>query len=495
MCRTTLGNSWEVLPLPSGLTAATNLTCPSAQTCVGGGVLMAGRYSFPLWTAATSGASPRCASRRELTLVDLVCPWKSCNGITVPSTPPGPARMQPTTARQQIDLLSEITIAGANWTAAPVSEGDQCRGHGRPDPSIGLPSVYPVGVLNRGLNRFGLCLLDSPDGGKSWNTGTLPEGFGFLSANGGISCADSAHCMAIGQISVPNPERCIGPNFNLPPGASSCSTGSTIIVTGVATTADDGATWQLRPLPSDVPQPQMSDVSCASATICWLAGEEAVPQQNGTGGTNGGSAVLLGTSDGGATWTRETFTIPAVAPEDVGQDSYMTVGQISCPTTSTCVGLGLSDRGSPTTPVYSYKARNGIPKWGCASPLPGSVRRSLMAKPECRVHAAASAGGSFGARFQTIPSMSLCAIRGPMGEGAAPSAASALGVTEGAQNTAPERRPSPSWPQRRTARTCALALRKRTGRWAVRRAAPSWPGSPFEVNRQRGRSARSVANL
>ena len=70
------------------------------------------------------------------------------------------------------------------------------------------------------------------------------------------------------------------------------------------------------------------------------------------------------------------FTIPAVAPEDVGQDSYMTVGQISCPTTSTCVGLGLSDRGSPTTPgsTANKPARNGIPNWGCASPLPGSVR-------------------------------------------------------------------------------------------------------------------------
>jgi hypothetical protein len=100
----------------------------------------------------------------------------------------------------------------------------------------------------------------------------------------------------------------------------------------------------------------MSDVSCVRATVCWLAGEEAVPQQNGTGGTNGGSAVLLGTVNSGATWTKETFTIPAGAPEDVGQDSYMTIGQISCPTTSTCIALGVSDRGSATTPVNSYQS-------------------------------------------------------------------------------------------------------------------------------------------
>jgi hypothetical protein len=100
----------------------------------------------------------------------------------------------------------------------------------------------------------------------------------------------------------------------------------------------------------------VADVSWASATICWIASEETVPQQNGTGGTNGGSPVVLGTSDSGATWTNETFTIPAGAPEDVGQDSYMTVGKISCPRTSTCVGLGLSDRGSVSTPVYGYQA-------------------------------------------------------------------------------------------------------------------------------------------
>ena len=144
--------------------------------------------------------------------------------------------------------------------------------------------------------------------------------------------------------------------MNPPPGSDTCSTGSTAIVSGVATTADGGATWKMRPPPSDVPQPQMSDVSCVRATVCWLAGEEAVPQQNGTGGTNGGSAVLLGTVNSGATWNLPTFTIPAGAPEDVGQDSYMTIGQISCPTTSTCIALGVSDRGSATTPVYSYQS-------------------------------------------------------------------------------------------------------------------------------------------
>ena len=122
MCRTTLGNSWEVLPLPSGLTAATNLTCPSAQTCVGGGVLN-GRSV--LLSTVDGGHQWSIAPLRQQAVSSPSLTWcvraSSCNGITVPSTPPGPARMQPTTARQQIDLLSETTNAGASWTAAPVS--------------------------------------------------------------------------------------------------------------------------------------------------------------------------------------------------------------------------------------------------------------------------------------------------------------------------------------------------------------------------------------
>jgi hypothetical protein len=347
------GASWSVLPLPSGLSAATNLSCPSVQTCVGGGVLNGQSVLLSTVDGGHQWSTTPLTTGGQLTSLTCVSA-NSCNGITVPPSPWNARGLQPMSARQQSTFV-RTTNAGASWTAYRFPEGDHVVSMNCPAALDCVAVGYPVRVLNRGLSPSGFVFWTG-DGGKSWNAGRLPEGFGFLSVNGGISCSGTAHCMAIGQISVPNPEQCIGPNLNPPPGSNGCSTGSTMIVSGVATTTDGGATWQMRPLPSDVPQPQMSDVSCATATICWLAGEEAVPQRNGTGGTNGGSAVLLGTTTSGATWTKETFTIPPGAPEDVGQDSYMTVGQISCPATTTCVALGLADRGSATTPVYSYQA-------------------------------------------------------------------------------------------------------------------------------------------
>jgi hypothetical protein len=191
-------------------------------------------------------------------------------------------------------------------------------------------------------------VLSTSDAGTRWNYGTLPSGFGFDSLSA-LSCGDATHCMALGSISVPNTDEC----GKVPPSdPEGCMTGATEWVTGVVTTDDGGATWALRPLPSSVPDPQMSDLSCSSAQQCWVGGSEAVPQQIGNV-YDGGSSVLLGTTDGGASWSRSTFAIPAGAPNDAGGDAYLAVGEISCPRADTCVALGASDQGSLSTAVYS----------------------------------------------------------------------------------------------------------------------------------------------
>lgn len=98
-----------------------------------------------------------------------------------------------------------------------------------------------------------------------------------------------------------------------------------------------------------MPQPSLDDVGCTDADTCWVTGSEAVPQ-----GDDGGSSMVLGTTAGGVTWSKATFTVPPGAPEDVGHDAYLSVGQISCPVGGTgCVALGSVDQGSATTPVYS----------------------------------------------------------------------------------------------------------------------------------------------
>ena len=50
------------------------------------------------------------------------------------------------------------------------------------------------------------------------------------------------------------------------------------------------------------------------------------------------------------------LTIPPGAPEDIGKDSYDSIGRISCPTAGACLALGIVDQGAASTPVYSFRA-------------------------------------------------------------------------------------------------------------------------------------------
>jgi hypothetical protein len=160
--------------------------------------------------------------------------------------------------------------------------------------------------------------------------------------------------MAIGITIIPNPKRCTGtpPQVTPPPGYDSCSTSPTFGISSVVVTSNGGATWETRTLPDDVPLPQLASLSCASAMVCWAGGQESVPQVIGNVHDEG-SPVMVGTNDGGAAWSKATFAIPPDAPNYLGQ-SFLTVGDISCPDTSGCLALGVAAQSAPTTPIYRY---------------------------------------------------------------------------------------------------------------------------------------------
>jgi hypothetical protein len=191
------------------------------------------------------------------------------------------------------------------------------------------------------------------DGGMHWQTGRIPADFSFgYPPLVDVSCATASECMAVGVTSIPNTQKCIGPDHNPPPGSDSCSTSDTSLVSAIVTTTDVGLTWRLRPLPANIPNPQLTALSCASATLCWLAGQEAVPVVIGNVHDDG-SSVIVGTADGGTSWNKVTFSIPSGAPNYEGQ-SYLSIGSISCPTAEACVALGSAAQGAKSTPVYSY---------------------------------------------------------------------------------------------------------------------------------------------
>lgn len=78
---------------------------------------------------------------------------------------------------------------------------------------------------------------------------------------------------------------------------------------------------------------------------------EAVPQQIGNT-FNGGSSMVLGTTDGGSTWSKVTFSVPTSAP-NYERQSYLSIKSIDCPAAGVCVALGIGAQNSPSIPTYS----------------------------------------------------------------------------------------------------------------------------------------------
>ena len=146
-----------------------------------------------------------------------------------------------------------------------------------------------------------------------------------------------------------------------PPGFDSCDSEPTAEVSAVISSSDGGTTWQSSSLPSDVPVPQLFSLSCASASVCWASGQESVSQVIGNVHDEG-SPVLVGTTDGGATWSKETFTIPSDAPNYLGQE-YLSIGDVSCPRPWACLALGGGAQSAPSTPIYRFRGRRLFIGW------------------------------------------------------------------------------------------------------------------------------------
>jgi hypothetical protein len=344
------GSAWSVLPLPSGLSSPTQLACVSEEVCVAGGVQEGQAVFLRTTDGGHSWRSTTTSVGRYF--VALSCSSAStCQGIVSSQPYNGIPLPQPGASQSYV----RTTDAGLRWTTTyHLPTGDAVDSLECSTASRCLMLGYSAGV--HAVAQLSGFVKRTVDGGRTWTDGVLPPGFGFAYVNSEVSCANQLQCVAIGDVNVPNPDECIGSDHESPPGYQGCTSGATATVSGVVTTDDGGARWQLRSLPPDVPLPQMADLSCASPSDCWLAGSESVPQKSSLHGENDGSAVFLGTTNGGVTWTKEAIVVPPGAPEDHTKDSYMAVGQISCPTTIGCVALGISDEGSKGVPVYSFEA-------------------------------------------------------------------------------------------------------------------------------------------
>jgi hypothetical protein len=316
-----LGLTWSVLPMPDGFASTTPLSCPERESCAVGGTIK-GQSVFA--TTSDGGHQWTLTPLRVPTgeLLYLTCISTSeCNGVV------GSSSFNPNTGpaipTHDTELPSEsfvlTTDGGLHWLSKPLIANEGIDAMDCPDAAhcVLLGSIYPQ---HRSLKSF---VLVTTDRGMTWKSGRLPTGAATTS---GLSCTSASECMALIAVRVPS------------------SSGN--YVSEAAITTDGGVAWKSRPFPSDVPSPGVSNIACPGAGECWVAGFEAVPE-----GANADSPILLGTSNGGITWTKVTFAVPAGAPNYDGQ-SFQAIGPIACPDTHGCIALGAVAQGSPSTPVY-----------------------------------------------------------------------------------------------------------------------------------------------
>jgi hypothetical protein len=364
---------WSVLPLPAGVDFTSPLTCSTADDCAAG----ATDKNQPVFISTVDGGHSFTIDSlpsADGTLYSLSCPSSGyCAGLAGTATN---ANLTPTDATFLSTSNDGITFSDTPFPAGESMESLDC-------PSA--TSCVAVGTSDAlGINDWSAGVVaNTANGGESWTSGSLPDGFGinYLSS---LTCVDSEHCSVIGLIAIAETP-CPGtPPSNTPTPLSSqspavraisiaesawaaaaneksksegfgngCSSSSYTYVNDIASTSDAGLTWTPEALPSSAPNPQISDIACSSDENCVASGSVQIPQKFGPNKFNGGSAAMLVTNDGGATWSKVSFAVPSSIPSEVQLDAFLAVGDIQCPQANDCIALGVSDQGSKTTPVYT----------------------------------------------------------------------------------------------------------------------------------------------
>jgi hypothetical protein len=370
--------SWSVLPVPNGVDFTTPLACADIDNC-SAGATDNGQAVF-----ITTGDGGHSFTIDPLPSADggfysLECPTLGfCAGLAATSS-------QPDGVPQNATFLS-TSNNGASFTDSNLPAGESMVSLACPTASdcvtVGTSNATDDNGLVTGV------VASTNDAGQKWTSGALPAGFGVIDYLSRISCGDPLHCSVLGNIavSVAQPSECtVNPQPLTTPttlpmstpsagvlaiekleaayaaeanvieakdGSVSCGNGP-MIVSDIASTSDGGLTWIPEVLPASAPEPQLSDIVCASAEYCIATGSVAVPQKFQSGAINGGSAIVLVTTNDGTDWKGVSFSVPSTIPSGVQYDAFMDVGDVQCPQVNDCVALGVSDQGSKTTPVYT----------------------------------------------------------------------------------------------------------------------------------------------
>jgi photosystem II stability/assembly factor-like uncharacterized protein len=318
------------IPTPAGALqgygAFDSVTCPSTSLCVavGGDSNLSGNVA----TSNNDGGS-----------------WTTS---AVPTGLPEMKSVSCSSASHCVAVGSGVAITsidgGATWSAHSIPTSNTAL-LGVSCPS-GTETCIGVGVIPNDGGPLNGAIVTSNDGGLTWSAPTTNIPLGAI---GGVSCASSTFCVAVGaQILVTNdggkswtqqfvngtvgvlrtvscgsPTTCVAIGANPEGVRRSSETGFEIQST------DGGSEWSTVSLPAG--SWTVNALSCPDSGDCVLSG----PSLNQSG------APLWSSADGGSTWS--TVALPA---------AVSAVSSLSCVTASSCVYVGLEGT-SPTSGTSS----------------------------------------------------------------------------------------------------------------------------------------------
>jgi hypothetical protein len=321
------GLSWTSAPLP-GNESLNTLSCSSASNCLALGV--------EFNTASTAVVEKLSVAAVALNLVTENAFQVGNEMIGLPQYPLPPQFRAPVAAIPSAISQYEATIVDLHLPPRDSSEVAailrDCQAE-KEDLALNAVGKLPVDQWNNdgtALDTARQTLVEqvslqpfvrrTTNGGASWTQRPL-----LVSdlGNSALTCSSASICATVGS------------PFTTP---------------DVLVTTDGGKTWHVWKLAGDVPGPKLSGVACPTASTCWATGSDAIPRVVGNS-HNGNSALIIGTTNGGRTWSPVSLAVPTNAPDYDGQ-SYLQVGPITCPRENACLALGVTAQGSPNAPVY-----------------------------------------------------------------------------------------------------------------------------------------------
>jgi photosystem II stability/assembly factor-like uncharacterized protein len=321
--------TWRAVPLPSGLAFTSLLVCQTTNTCSAGAL----DHGKPAFTVTRDGGrtwttSPLPAGSGRINV--LTCPaTTTCRALTTTDGGFSALHLVTTNDGRQFTLTSFPAADSITDLTCPTAS--HCI-------ATGLGTAYNTSFT-------GLVLV-SNDGGVTWRPGTLPLAVRPISS---LDCVDAEHCFEVDW-------RIHGTPGYANENGQRVLVGITGIDSEVMVSDDGGMTWTARPLPARFPSPVIDNLTCVSASTCYITGSDSVAQRFDNGNAiSGGSDFAAVTQDAGLTWQAMGLAEPPASQLQPGEppDVFMSVSSLDCPQVNICIALADNVAGNKYAAIYT----------------------------------------------------------------------------------------------------------------------------------------------